>query len=132
MSSLTRSLKNTRNLFEAINVSSSFDQLLKGTSVYSREAAERRYFERTACDYSAILYASDVNHNCRVVDISAGGAKLDRILEVDKDTNISINIEGAGKFAGRIISHDTEATRLQLLNSSVHAKKEHEDGEDKK
>lgn len=113
-------LKDTRHLFEAINVTGSFDKLLQGTSEYSREAAERRCFERSACEYSAILYDSDTSHTCRVVDMSAGGAKLDRILDLDSDTDISIEIDGAGKFEGQIISHDRGATRLQLHNIVAH------------
>ena len=94
--------------------------------MYSREAAERRYFERTACDYSAILYDSEGNHTCRVVDISEDGAKLDRILELEDEANISIEIKGAGNFAGRIISHAAGATRLQLLNTADLDKKGNE------
>jgi len=120
-------LQDTRYIFESINVSCSFDQLLRGTSLYSRDAAERRYFERTACDYSAILYNSGDDHTCRVVDISEGGVKLDRIVEIEDDTNISIEIEEKGSFTGQIISHDAGATRLQLLGNSVFVKNDRRD-----
>ena len=124
-------LQNTKSLFESINVSGSFDQLLKGTSVYSRAAAERRYFERIACDYSAVLYDSAGNHSCRVVEISEGGAKLDRVLDLASKDNVSIKIDQVGSFEGRIVSHDNMATRLQLLNTLALYDEHHETSDDK-
>jgi methyl-accepting chemotaxis protein len=88
-----------------------------------RDAANRRRFERVPCDLAASVELNGRRHDCRLKDISLGGALLDRALDARPGTPFTITVGPAASIHGRVVSHADGLTRLQfLLDAATQAK----------
>jgi methyl-accepting chemotaxis protein len=80
-----------------------------------RDAANRRRFERLACDLEGEMTIDGRPMRCRLVDISLGGGALDSEIDARPGSPFAIVIGRSGKIHGRVVSHASGATRLQFL-----------------
>lgn len=110
-------MNDTRHLFNAIQVGSSFQQIVKATASYSRRAAERRLQTRLSVNHSAILHEVEADHPVGLVDVSSGGVRLDRVINMELGTKVAITIDGVGRFDSLVVSHFQDNTRLEFLRT---------------
>jgi hypothetical protein len=84
--------------------------LLKRTEdpVVAKARAERRRFRRVRVDLPGRLFVPDNGHEaqCKVVDLSPGGASIECDFVVDVGTHIVVYVDGFGRFEGTAARRD--------------------------
>lgn len=86
-----------------------------------RNAEERRRFERIAVDLAATARIEGRLLTCRVVDVSAGGARLAEKLEMPAGAAIDIEISGLGApMRARVAGISDAGTHLQFPLDPAH------------
>ena len=110
-------MSDTTHLFESIAVDGAFGQILRGTATYSRRAAERRGASRLPLTIEALLHEPEADHPVGVLDISARGARLDRIVALAVGTTTALTLPEAGRIDCRVVSHDHGQSRMEFLKS---------------
>lgn len=66
------------------------------------ELANRRQHERSAASFEASIVSADSKVGGRVIDISAGGAKVEVDRPIEPKTAITLSIERFGDYKGEI------------------------------
>ena len=79
-----------------------------------RNAGDRRQFERIAVSLAVTLVAGQTHHSAHLVDVSLGGAQLDRDIGGIAGTAVELSVSGWPPVRGRIISSVGGHTRVQF------------------
>jgi Methyl-accepting chemotaxis protein len=80
-----------------------------------RNADERRRFERVSVDLAAAVQLDGRTTSCRVVDVSAGGARLAEQLATSAGTAVQIEIHGFGApIKAKVAAVSGAGTHLQF------------------
>lgn len=81
----------------------------------SFDGANRRKHERRPANFHAALLVQGARHECTVVDISPGGAKLSLAQSFEPATNGQIDLGQLGEFPVRVCWCRDGATGVQFL-----------------
>ncbi|MBK8174019.1 MAG: HAMP domain-containing protein [Rhodospirillales bacterium] len=102
---------------EAANLKQEIENFLAAV----RNAEERRRFERIATDIKATVRNNGTPSEERIIDISAGGARLARRMTVAIGTTIQVEIPGfAGTIAAKVAGISDAGTHLQFPLDKAH------------
>lgn len=88
-----------------------------------QSSEERRRFERIRVSIDAVLRLPGGAQRDRILDISAGGARLSQRHPVNRGDSIEIEITGLGLVRARIAGVSSAGTHLQFPMDATHLKK---------
>src|SRR5579871_6894627 len=89
--------------------------------ILERAKAERRRFRRVAVDLSGRLFvpADSREANCKITDMSPGGASVECECTPDPGTQVVLYIDGFGRFEGTIVRQDAHGFGLRFISSPL-------------
>jgi Methyl-accepting chemotaxis protein len=88
-----------------------------------RTSEERRRFERVKSDLQVTVRLGGATVSDRIVDISAGGARLAQQHPVTRGHVIEIDVPGLGSVRARVADVSKAGTHLQFPMDAVHLRK---------
>jgi methyl-accepting chemotaxis protein len=79
-----------------------------------QQAGDRRQYERVVVSLSAVLRINGRDLALKLVDMSVGGAELDRDIGVPAGTEVHLTVSGWPAVRGRVVGHTGGHTRVQF------------------
>ncbi len=89
--------------------------------VVAKARAERRRFRRVHVDVAARLFvpADAREAQCKVVDMSPGGASIECDTVPDANTQVVLYIDGFGRFEGMIARRDARGFGVKFAGTQL-------------
>lgn len=98
-------------------------RLIKKTDdpVVEKAKAERRRFRRVPVDLPGRLFvpADSREANCRIIDMSPGGASLECECIPEAGTQIVLYIDGFGRFEGTVARQDEKGFGVRFISTAL-------------
>jgi hypothetical protein len=126
----SRSLRLDGDYLDGIRVE--MNEQIKTTALEWGSSRERREHRRKKCLLSAQLITNTGSYDCRVLDLSKGGAKLETCAVVNPEQAVTLVVKSIGTFAGLVAwcgdglfgvrflaQHGTTTVRTAPLRSSL-------------
>ncbi len=82
--------------------------------------AKRRRHPRTSVLWAARLLCQGQSTDCRILNISLGGAKIHPEKPINGGPKVILNIDGFGQIAGSIVWQDVEHLGIEFLDEREH------------
>lgn len=83
----------------------------------STAAHDQRAYERRTVLVAARIHDGEEWHECRIVNISLGGAKLRTGRRIDPGATVLLDIERFGRFSGTVVWRHSEELGITFTHN---------------